>query len=156
MGNDKMKWELCSGTVKDDAIRKVEQMLQMRLPLEFVQIVKECNGGCPERSSFIYIDPETNRKVGAGFGALINFDVNEEDNIMDFLNEPPEGFPKYLVPFAEPGNGDYICFDYSGEKKGRNPRIVMWLHENREDSNTVQLANDFGAFMETLTRPVEL
>jgi len=70
-------------------------------------------------------------------------------NIFDLIKRPPEFFPDNLLPFGEPGNGDYICLDYSA---GGEPKVVLWCHENNPGSDIAVIAENFDKFMSILKK----
>ncbi len=51
----------------------------------------------------------------------------------------------YLLPFAEVGNGNYYCFDYSRTQANGETPVVLWSHETGE---TEERATTFAEFVE--------
>jgi hypothetical protein len=148
--NDKINWKLTKGNAELDVIKQVQDRTAHVLPADYLELIKGNNRGYPEKDAFAFIDPETGREVEHGFGAFISFDKNDQHNILKFLTSPPEGFPEDLVPFASPGNGDYICFDYRQADNQIEPAIAIWLHENRSGEDIAVLANSFRHFIASL------
>ena len=51
----------------------------------------------------------------------------------------------------ENGGGDYICFDYSIDGfQDKDPPVVLWLHENSEGQDIIDLAINFQSFLDKL------
>ena len=50
----------------------------------------------------------------------------------------------HLFPFAEVGNGDCYCFDYSRRESNAETPVVLWSHETGE---TEDRAIDFNEFV---------
>lgn len=49
-----------------------------------------------------------------------------------------------LLPFAEVGNGDCYCFDYSRKESDGETPVVIWFHDNGE---TEERAANFAEFV---------
>jgi hypothetical protein len=77
-----------------------------------------------------------------------------QNEILDHVLNPPEFFPKGLIPFAPDGGGNYICFDY--RKCKENPPIVFWHHEVEENEGVFYLSDSFDEFIDSLVSEDEL
>ena len=55
---------------------------------------------------------------------MISLDEDEYDNIYEILEDLQDRLGDQLIPFAEDGFGNLLCFDYSANKN-----IVFWDHE---------------------------
>ena len=76
------------------------------------------------------------------------------NEILDAIKNPPEFFPKGLIPFSQDGGGNYLCFDYRNYKE--NPPIVFWHHAIEENEGIFYLANSFEEFINSLKSEEEL
>lgn len=70
------------------------------------------------------------------------------NEILDTIKNPPEFFPKGLIPFSQDGGGNYLCFDYRNCKE--NPPIIFWNHEVEENEGIFYLADSFEEFINGL------
>ena len=114
-----MKWLNYKGS-SIDIIESVEHRLQITLPEDYKQFVLKYDGGYP------------NHFKGDGkveiFNNLISLDENEYNNIYEILEDLQDRIGDQLIPFAENGFGNLLCFDYSANKN-----IVFWDHEKNHD-----------------------
>ena len=113
-----MKWLNYKGISKD-IIESVEHRLQITLPDDYKQIVLKYDGGYPNPNHF-----KVDGKLEI-FNNLISLDENEDNNIYEILEDL---LGDQLIPFAEDGFGNLLCFDYSADKS-----IVFWNHEKNYD-----------------------
>lgn len=124
-----------------DIIESVEHRLQIALPEDYKQFVLKYDGGYPNPNHF-----KVDGKVEI-FNNLISLDENEYDNIYEILEDLQERFGDQLIPFAEDGFGNFLCFDYSADKN-----IVFWNHEkNCDDFNeSTFVCSSFSSLIENL------
>ena len=99
-----------------DIIESVEHRLQITLPEDYKQFVLKYDGGYPNHF-------KVDGKVEI-FNNLISLDENEYNNIYEILEDLQDRIGDQLIPFAEDGFGNLLCFDYSANKN-----IVFWDHE---------------------------
>ena len=116
-----MKW-LNYKDISIDIIESVENRLEITLPEDYKQIVLKYDGGYPNPNHF-----KVDGKVEI-FNNLISLDENEYDNIYEILEDLQDRIGDHLIPFAEDGFGNLLCFDYSANKN-----IVFWDHEKNHD-----------------------
>ena len=112
-----MKWLNYKGS-SIDIIESVEHRLQISLPEDYKQFVLRYDGGYPNPNHF-----KVDGKVEI-FNNLISLDENAYDNIYEILEDLEDRIGDKLIPFAEDGFGNLLCFDYSANKN-----IVFWDHE---------------------------
>ena len=103
-----------------DIIESVEHRLQITLPEDYKQFVLKYDGGYPNHF-------KVDGKVEI-FNNLISLDENEYDNIYEILEDLQDRIGVQLIPFAEDGFGNLLCFDCSADKN-----IVFWDHEKNHD-----------------------
>ena len=122
----------------DCDIKFVEWRIGYYLPQEYQELIKDHNGGYVQENKFYYID--ANNEVEFGSIYMLNlFDI------LKVYLDPPEFFPKSLVPFADDGGGDLTCFDYRNCKE--NPPIVFWVCGAPEGEDVHFVANSFDEFL---------
>lgn len=116
-----IKWKYSHGIIKEDVIERVEKLLQITFPKDYVQGAIYNSGANVEPNCF---EMGNNQKV---FGALLSYEESSVDNIIAVYSRIKKSLPKKVIPFACEPSGDYICFDYS--KSETEPKIVFWYHE---------------------------
>ena len=81
------------------------------------------------------------------FNNLISLDENEYDNIYEILEDLQDRLSDQLIPFAEDGFGNLLCFDYSADKS-----IVFWDHEKNYDDfkESTFVCSSFSSLIENL------
>ena len=124
-----------------DTIESVEHRLQITLPNDFKKFVLKYDGGYPSPNHF-----KVDGKVEI-FNNLISLDENEYDNIYEILEDLQDRLSDQLIPFAEDGFGNLLCFDYSADKN-----IVFWDHEKNYDDfkESTFVCDSFSSLIENL------
>jgi len=139
-----MKWNFVKPLRDYQQLCTFEETAGYLFPQEFRDVVKEYNGGSPEKTTF-----DTNVSEECDFNNLLSFNKNDADSIWNLVDRNTtkkqkwsvEGLPWKYIPFARDSFGDYICFDRS------NNHIVLWDHETDE---VEEAATDFLSFLESL------
>ena len=127
--------------IPKDIIESVEHRLQIILPDDYKQIVLKYDCGYPNPNHF---------KVGGKleiFNNLISLDENEDNNVYEILEDLQDRLGDQLIPFAEDGFGNVLCFDYSANKN-----IVFWDHEKNYDEfkEVTFVCSSFSSLIESL------
>ncbi|MDU7074031.1 MAG: SMI1/KNR4 family protein [Streptococcus peroris] len=135
-----MKW-LNYKAISIDTIERMEDRLQITLPDDYKQFVLKYDGGYPYPNHF-----KVDGKVEI-FNNLISLDENEYDNIYEILEDLQDRLSDQLIPFAEDGFGNLLCFDYSADKN-----IVFWDHEKNYDDfkESTFVCSSFSSLIENL------
>jgi hypothetical protein len=167
-----VEWVGCLEPVSEERVREVEKRLGVKLPPAFIACVLQCHGGCPKRECFPYVDPETGAMVLDSLATLYSFRdpldretqlrlagapaesrefvTDRTDSILDNVVDPMEFLESGLIPFADTGSGDLICFDYRQPMRSSEPAVVLWRHEFIEDGPVVPVARNFKEFIDNL------
>ena len=91
-----------------DIISFFEKNENIKLPNKYKELVRYRDGGILKRNIFVYKDNDMINENCIGYFLCWQKDVLETENIIDEINNPPEFFPKGLIPFAPDGGGNYI------------------------------------------------
>jgi hypothetical protein len=140
-----LTWEDCKPGAPSALIADVEAQLGVKFPDDFRALVQTCQGGTPvERSVFpVRIRQRT---MTSGLGALLPIETISDDLTgLRFDDQIPDG----VIPFAEVGNGDFICFDYRNADADAVP-VAYWDHGKNKDESVFPLAPTFAAFLDML------
>jgi hypothetical protein len=143
-----LNWDSYYGTGDPTAIAAFEEFSGFKLPEMYKEIVGRYNGATVEPEAFKFHSMLTNDDLIGACGMFLTFgdhaQLQTESVLRKFSDESLE-LTKGLVPFASPGNGDYLCFDY---RRSDVPEVVLWHHEAY---NTISpIASDFGTFLDSL------
>ena len=135
-----MKWLNYKGS-SIDIIESVEHRLQITLPEDYKQFVLKYDGGYPHPNHFTL---DGNVEI---FNNLLSLDENECGNIYEVLEDLQDRIGDQLIPFAEDGFGNLLCFDYSADKT-----IVFWDHEKNYDDfkESTFVCSSFSSLIENL------
>jgi hypothetical protein len=130
------------GTTKQ-AISDAEEAIYFRFPPSFHTWLLENNGLHLEGVDSIYsvYDERDPRKTWDSI--VRNYQENWAQWIDNF-----EGYGEpfnfdHLLPFAEVGNGDCYCFDYSRVQTDGEVPVVLWSHESGETEDRAATFEEF-------------
>ncbi len=136
---NKLEWELAYPLDDDTAIKKIEKLLDRKLPVDFSKAVIEFNEASPSKRNF-----RTNTGVERVFCNLISFNEEEDTNVFSTLEIlRSNGLQSELFPFGEDPFGNYLCLFYDE----KDIAIVFWNHET---SKIEKVSNSFSEFLEVL------
>ena len=149
--NDFVEWYSEQKSINNqEIIEKFEKNLLIEFPSKYKKLVNFRDGGLLGKDLFFYEHEKIRRRNCVG-----NFLCWSHDEMYSYYtyfenvyNDPPEFFPKGLIPFAPDGGGNYICFDYRNCRE--NPPIVFWHHEVEENEGVFPLADSFDEFINNL------
>jgi hypothetical protein len=155
MQNDFKEWYSQGAELDNlEVISAFEKEHGIILPQEYIKLVRFRDGGLLKKDLFFYQDSREMRNCVADFLCWQKETLGENECVPYEVNNPPEFFPKRLIPFAPDGGGNYVCFDYRDCKE--NPPIVFWHHEIEENEGIFPLANSFDEFTNNLKSEDEL
>ncbi len=130
----------------EDAIAKTEKEINFRFPPSFRLWLFENNGLSPDWIESIYpvFDERDPRKTWDSI--VRNYEEADWAQWIDNFEGYGEPFNfDHLLPFAEVGNGDCYCFDYSRTLANGETPVVLCSHETGE---TEERAETFAEFVE--------
>jgi hypothetical protein len=79
---------------------------------------------------------------------LLSFNSNKKENILDVHNNLKHQLPKGIIPIADDGGGDFICFDFRSSET--SPKVVYWHHEKKKEKSITYLCETFTDFIDML------
>lgn len=133
-----------------------ETLMNIKLPRSYIELIKNHDGGTPKKDTFCYLDVVSQKLRKSGIGAFLSMQTKNTLNMVYYFKQPAEYFPEGLIAFAQPGNGDFICFDYRKGKDNPDPPIVYWNHEADVGKEVSFVAQNFEEFLEMLQEPEDL
>ena len=119
----KITWNFVESMEVDSPVRELEELLNVKLPSDFVDCVKENNAGFPNLKTF-----ETNQGIERVFSNLLSLDSDDDENIFysyQFICDETDR--NDILPFARDSFGNYICFEFNDNL----PKVVFWNHESK-------------------------
>ena len=127
----------------EEAIVKTETEINFRFPPSFRSWLLENNGLSIDGVESIYpiYDERDPRKTWDSI--VRNYREGWAQWIDNF-----EGFGEpfdfnHLLPFAEVGNGDCYCFDYSRKQTNGETPVVLWSHETGKTEERAETFSEF-------------
>lgn len=139
----KLQWSNCRSVLGEEEIRRVEEALGVRFPEDYRDCVRHCHGGRPQPNEFLFEDPDIGT-MGSDLGILLSFDPDDIENIVDTYRRLSPFLPPSIIPFADDGGGDFMCFDF----RSPGPPSVVYWHHGEED--VVHLSESFSSFLALL------
>jgi cell wall assembly regulator SMI1 len=143
-----LTWEWCDPPIDDARVDEVESVLGVRFPADFRECAKHCHGGAPTRRTFKFQD--ANGEMGSCLAVLLSFTPDKAENILDTHEMLADQLPAGLIPFAEDGGGDYMCFDYNGAAGSHSPGVVYWHRAGLPGNEVSTLSASFSNFLDML------
>lgn len=141
-----LKWICENNIVESTTISKAEDILSVKFPKEYVQIIMKNDGGYPNPNRF---DLDGSEEI---FNNLLSFDEEDISNILDVYNDVKDRLIEKVIPFAEDPFGNLICFDYRNNNN-EQPKVVFWKHEkafNDKENAITFICNTFTEFLNML------
>lgn len=148
MAQRTLNWVIKEVGVNDTALEHLRGLVPYRLPINFIKLMRESDGGTTLERNFFY----KNNSLGlrrSSVGCFLSIGPSD-DSLLDAFKNPPEFFPSKVLPFAVTGNGNYICFDYREDSSTDNPTIIYWDHEEPEGKDISFIAKNFDDFINML------
>lgn len=115
-----MKWNCDNNVVTDAIIEKVETELKIEFPKDFIEGIKQYDGGYPIPNK---ITIEGQEEI---LNNLVSFVEADTSFILDIISDTENFCDSNLVPIAEDPFGNLFCYSF-----GENTcEIVFWNHED--------------------------
>ena len=138
----------------DELIVSIERELSYKIPLSYIELMKNQNGGIPKNRAFpakekaFWAEDHVAVSGILGIGREKTYSLCGELGSQFMIDE--WGYPEIGVYFADcPSAGhDMICLDYRKNGKNGEPRVVHV--EQERDYKITFLADDFEKFIKGL------
>jgi hypothetical protein len=145
----------------EDRIRWFEESYRVKLPSEYLELLRTANGAVPrdrvfsqghkERSIERFLPlleaPGDNREMGW-------YDLTSVLTQLDArLVDREDLVGMNVIPIAALFGGDFVCLDYRGG--GAAPTVAVWDHEQSEElaPHLEEVADSFESFLRVLDKP---
>ena len=149
MTTEHIKWDTCLNQASDDSISAAQEIIPYRIPNLYFDLMRNCDAGVPLETEFEYYDVSHKCILPQSLGCYLGLE-DEEYNIVELYQNPPEFFPKGLLAFAETGCGNFLCFDFREDPECKQPNIVFWRSGAMEGRDISFIASHMDAFLEML------
>jgi hypothetical protein len=133
----------------ESTVSKLEDSLQIKLPLSYRKFLLEFNGGRPSARRFMF----KGKTRGSSVDRFLGVHNKEHNNLLDYLETYKERIPRNLFPIAHDPGDNLICISVEGADKGS---IYFWDHDwegndgASDYSNVILIADSFDQFIEGL------
>ncbi|HDR4736958.1 TPA: SMI1/KNR4 family protein [Bacillus cereus] len=111
--------------ITDNEIKKVEEYFNIKLPNDFIECVKENDGGYPQPKVFDIAGQDEST-----FNDLLTLHMDDKYSIVQRYENIKEWLVDRVYPFASDSFGNFLCFDYRNTLD--SPTIVFWDHEEED------------------------
>ncbi len=108
-------WKFVEPLESPSQLEVFERRYHYRIPAALKTLIREFNGGCPDRK--VFDQPQT----GMVFSHLLSFNPDSPESVFHCLREFESGDTLRALPFATDGFGNLIC-EHAGQ-------IWFWEHE---------------------------
>jgi hypothetical protein len=144
-----------SEKLTDSQINAAEKDLGRALPAEYRQFLLQYNGGRPEPSDFVIVDPRRGTTQIGTVRYFLGINTPEETENLDYvLGVFSDRMPSRIFPIARDPGGNFIVISSAGPDAGK---VYFWDHEREADTgepagdqNLYPIANSFGEFLDML------
>ena len=140
------------GAPAPDRIREIEMLLEVSLPVDFLEFLNAANGGYFEYC----VDAEGDtfnfgNVYHAGKDASGNYGFGSLVGEIERARRAFPDIPMQVVPFARDGGGSYVFLDLTETGGGRVVAFVQglpeWTGKSQED-RFIEIAPSFGEFID--------
>ncbi|MDQ3733601.1 MAG: SMI1/KNR4 family protein [Actinomycetota bacterium] len=135
----------------DDLISRVENRLGVRLPEDYLDVVRTHQGGAPDRGTVGLPDG-----AATSISMLLHFEEEPAGYNLVRIVEASDALYGKLIPFAVDPAGNYFCFDYRGEtlhssSETRWNRPVVLVTVDSPEAEPQPVADGFAALIDSLS-----
>lgn len=141
-----IEWENISEPLTERMIHGAELLLGVTFPADYREYLRLYHGASPLQSE--YAVQRKSDTFGGYFASLLTIDPRKEENLIAFSACLPDG----VIPFADDGGGDLLCFDYRGDPERKKPKVVYFSHEIGAD-DLFFVADSFSQLINSLRIP---
>ncbi len=142
--------------LKENVSLKEIKILEMKYSFTMPKLIKKhflrYNGGCPEKN--VFVSENGSRYVLLNF-IPIKYDDYDLDKVLSLVRDE-NIMPKWLIPFAEDGAGDFFCYSLKKDELGA---IYHYTHEfnygESPESYVTYLTSSITEFIESLVEEDE-
>ncbi|PEZ09203.1 1,3-beta-glucan synthase regulator [Bacillus sp. AFS018417] len=130
-------------TITDEHIQQVEQYFGVKLPHDFIECVKQNDGGHPQPNTFD-IEGQDDDVINN----LLTFDLESEYYILQRYENIKDRLVDKVYPFARDPFGNFLCFDYRNNPQ--SPTVIFWDHEEEMEEAIYPVCSSFTELLDSL------
>ena len=128
----------------DKEIKEFEKEIGVKLPLEYIQLLKYSNGGHPEVDCFVPKGSTPDDTWGVNDFFYLNAEKDRFGNIYYEIGRWRSALGKKAIPFASDGGDNQFFLNF----KNNPPSVEILVHDN---FRTIKAADTFEEFIDMLT-----
>lgn len=114
---DEIKWDFVIALNNEDSIDKIKSKLNIEIPEDLINLIKNYNGGYPNKSSFNIKDYGT-----TDFKCLLSYNEEDDENIYDIIDYFIDKYNGGVLPFACDSGDGYYCISDKG---------IIYVNDNK-------------------------
>ncbi|WP_044783808.1 SMI1/KNR4 family protein [Bacillus thuringiensis] len=129
--------------ITDEHIQQIEQYLDVKFPIDFIECVKKYDGGYPRPK--IFDIPNQDENV---FSKRLTFDLESRNSIIQVYEDAKDRLIDKVYPFGKNSFGNHLCFDYQNNPE--SPTIVFLDHEEEMEKAIYSVCSSFTELLNSL------
>lgn len=130
-----MEWKYIKELKDINNIEKFEQILEIKLPEDYMEYIKKYNGSRPGKKLFQCENGDEHM-----IKTFLSFNPEDIENIFKYYEALKMQLPKGYFPIASDPGGNFIIYN-------REFKLYYWNHENNKKEF---IANNFKELIEKL------
>ena len=128
----------------DEEIQDFEKKFNIKLPDDYIKLLKYANGGHPQLDSFLVKDQDENNRWSVDKFYHLDSNINAIYNLWKMNEEWQKVLGKNAITIAIDGGGNQIFLDI----KSSDHSIMLCIHD--ENYKIIEVADSFEEFIDRL------
>ncbi len=120
-----VEWKYAGPDVDEKCIVAVEQALSVKLPADYISVIRTNNGSRPRPNVL-----DIRGRPEAVFHSLLRLGPSQRNNVIEAKRALSRQTADNLVPFGQDPFGNLFCFRYE-EPRRTSCEVVFWDHEQK-------------------------
>lgn len=133
-----------------DQIAFVEDLVGVKLPSSYIELLRFSNGGWPEVQIFYDKTKGSCEEWSINHFFHISSNLDSSGNVVLEYRHRWSSAAREILPIANDGLGNLICLDLTESGKGQ---VIVWDHESPHFP-IVEVADSFEEFIDSLMLPL--
>lgn len=146
-----------AGMIELSIIENVENILNIRFPKIYIELMRYHNDLSLKNNCFFYYDSSRDEEGISGISfdgfSTESYEVSQDILRQYIYDDPIYGYEN-VYSFGQTGEGNFICFDYREDPTGDEPKICIVIHDEYDEKTGKMLlfpvANNFEEFLDSL------
>jgi hypothetical protein len=135
---------------RESQIQAFESRFHVKLPRDYLTLLRFSNGGHPEKNVFIPKGSANDAFWDVSRFYFLNDDKKSFEGLWRATIEWQKAISESIVPIAQDGGGNQILLSFDSDP----PNVKLCIHD--EELRIVDVANTFGDFIDMLTEDPDM